>query len=226
VPRSVPLLVTEVNLAWQVTQEFVDSFGGLWLADYLGAFFSAGGAASFYFHYLPFPLTQECAGTWGTFGMFTASDDLAIEQRTSQYHVARMLTQEWVQPGDGEHRVVPATSDVVDAAGRVVVTAYALARPDGQWSLLLVNKDPVRAHAVRVQLEDAAAHRARGFEGPVTMTVFGRDQYVWHADGAAGHADPDRPPLTTRADGGATAYTLPPASVTVLRGRIDGAAVP
>src|SRR5262249_32625690 len=51
-PPSVPMFVTEANIAWQADQPFVDTFGALWLADYVGAFLSAGGKGSFYFHYL------------------------------------------------------------------------------------------------------------------------------------------------------------------------------
>ncbi len=221
VPREVPLLITEVNIAWQSSQSFVDAFGGLWLADYIGAFFSAGGAGSFYFHYLPWPLDQECSKTWGTFGMFKSSQDFTIQQPTSQYHATRLLTQEWVQPGDEPHRVFPVASDAIDASGRTVVTAYALERPDGQWSVLLVNKDRDSAHTVRVVFENADTRAAASFVGPVTMTVFGPEQYVWHPHGPDGHADPDLPPATRPQPGGpAAAYTLPPASVSVLRGRI------
>jgi hypothetical protein len=219
VPASVPLMVTEVNIAWQSSQTFVDSFGGLWLADYIGAFLSAGGAASFYFHYLPGPLDQECSQTWGTFGMFKADESFAIQQPTSQYHATRLLTQEWVVPGDQPHRVFPATSDAVDEHARAVVTAYALERPDGEWSLLLVNKDPKAARKVRVVFDREAA--AGAFSGDVTMSVFGPAQYVWHADGANGFAAPDDPPATSKQPGGPGAtYTLPPASVTVLRGKV------
>jgi hypothetical protein len=216
VPREVPLLVTEVNIAWQSSQTFVDSFGALWLADYVGAFFSAGGAGSYYFHYLPWPLDQQCAKTWGTFGMFKSNDDDAIEQPTSQYHATRLLTQTWVVPGNEEHEVYAAASDDLDEQGRPVVSAYALHRPDGRWSLLLVNKDAEQAHTLRVRFGER-----QSFAGPVSFTVFGRAQYVWHADGPNGHADPDEPPATSSVPGGPLAtYTLPPASVAVLAGRI------
>jgi hypothetical protein len=219
VPADVPLLVTEVNIAWQSSQSFVDAFGGLWLADYIGAFLTAGGAASFYFHYLPWPLDQECSKTWGTFGMFVTDDTLTKLAPTSQYHATRLLTQEWVVPGDAPHEVFPVTSDARDDAGHVVVTAYALARPDGEWSLLVVNKDPASARRVRIRFEGGAAPRA--FAGPVRMSVFGPAQYVWHEGGENGHAAPNDPPAAATAPGGADAvYTLPPASVTVLRGRL------
>jgi hypothetical protein len=219
-PKNVPMFVTEVNIAWQSGQSFVDVFGALWLADYVGAFLSSGGAGSFYFHYLPHPLGKECDGTWGGFTMFKADARYRIEQPTSQYFATKILTQQWVEPGDGLHGAYAASSDVTDAAGRAVVTAYAVKRPDGDWATLLVNKDPKVAHAVRVVFRDGDSERS--FSGPVSRITFGSDQYTWHPEGPDGRARPDGPPRETReASGKGATYRLPPASITVLRGKIQ-----
>ena len=69
-----------------------------------------------------------------------------------------------------------------------------------------------------VAFQDAKGKR--GFTGPVTMVTFGSEQYVWKPDGAKSYADPDGPPATRVLQG--NQFTLPKASVTVLRGRIDG----
>jgi len=53
VPAEVPLLITESNLCSQPSEAYMDIWGALWLADYIGAFLSAGGNAVYYFHYLP-----------------------------------------------------------------------------------------------------------------------------------------------------------------------------
>jgi hypothetical protein len=85
---------------------------------------------------------------------------------------------------------------------------------------MLVNRDETTAHAVRVAFDDAKTKRS--YKGPVTMVTFGSEQYVWHPDGAKSHADPDGPPVATTVAGSSqTAFTLPKASVTVLRGRIE-----
>jgi hypothetical protein len=221
-PKNVPMLVTEVNFSSASSQPSVDTFGGLWLADYVGAFLGAGGKGSFYFHYLPFPLGQECDETWSTLGMFKSTPEHHIEQPTSQFFASQLLNQEWVQPVDAEHSQFPTESEVIDAAGRTVVTAYAVRRPDQQWSLLLVNKDPAQAHAVRVRFHDSETHSERTFSGTVAKRTFGADNYHWLAKGAASHADPDGPVAASEQPGGEAAeYMLPRASVTVLRGRID-----
>src|SRR5207248_8158827 len=71
-PKDVPMLVTELNVSWQCDQRFVELFGALWLADYVGAFLTAGGAESFFFHYLPEGLSHDCK-SWGTFAMLLAT---------------------------------------------------------------------------------------------------------------------------------------------------------
>jgi hypothetical protein len=218
-PKEVPLMVTEVNIAWQCDQRFVDVWGGLWLADYVGAFLAAGGAASFFFHYLPEPLSHDC-GTWGTFGML-AADDRGRVQPLSQYFAAQLLTEVWVQPGDALHRLHPTRSNVVDEAGHVLVTAYAVSRPDGKWSLLMINKDEKRAHTVGIVFRDDAAGRGLAFAGEVEVARFGPDHYVWHADGARGYAEPDGPPAFARQKGGRAArFTLDRASLTVVTGKV------
>jgi hypothetical protein len=153
--------------------------------------------------------------------MFMVDDHYQIKQRTAQFFAAQMLTQEWAQPGDAEHRQFLAASDVKDSDGNVLVTAYALQRPDGQWSLMLINKDHDNAHSIRISFRNQAA-AAQRFAGPVTMITFGKTQYQWHPDRKRGHADPDNPPeRSTISASEKTQYNLPAASVTVLRGKIS-----
>ena len=72
-----------------------------------------------------------------------------------QYLAAQIITKEWVQPIDAPHKQFKASSDVNDAAGNVLVTAYAVERPDGQWSVMLVNRDQSNDHAVKVSFAGA-----------------------------------------------------------------------
>jgi hypothetical protein len=215
-PPGVPMLVTEVNISWQSSQRFVDVWGGLWLADYLGAFLTAGGAGSYFFHYLPWSLGNECKPpSWGTFALHTTDRDYRRFEPLAQLFASQLLTGGWVVPGDGIHEVHPAATDVMDAAAHRLVTSYALRRPDGSWSLLLVNKDRQEAHTVSVVFDDGG--RTRAFAPPVEVITWGAAQYVWRPDGARGHAAPARPPIrsTSPGEGG---FRLPPASLTVLHG--------
>ncbi len=128
---------------------------------------------------------------------------------------------------DADHLLFRAVSDVKDDKGHVLVTAYAVLRPDGQWALLLINKDHEHPHPVHIVFSDAEEKTKDTFAGPVTMFTFGKTQYTWHPNRKQGYADPDGPAaVSTLQAGSDTVYTLPAASVTVLRGKTGGASQP
>jgi hypothetical protein len=110
-----------------------------------------------------------------------------------------------------------------DEAGHELISAYAVKRPDGEWSLLVINKDPSNAHEVNLTFENDGKEVAQGFSGTVKMVTFGAAEYVWHSSGATSHADPDGPPK--RSDVAwkeGQKVLLPKASVTVLTGKVGG----
>ena len=212
-PPNIPFFMTEGNIGGGSPPSTVKS--GLWLADYVGTMMSEGAGATYYFHYMPSP------GNSGGFGNFLLIDaDYKVLGYPPQYLAAQLITKEWVQPIDAPHKQFKAASDVNDAAGNVMVTAYAVERPDGQWSVMLVNRDQHNDHAVKVAFAGAGKHD-RHFSGQIDRITFGSNEYQWHREGTSGHADPDGPPSKSKVDGSAEAlYQLPKASITVLRGRI------
>jgi hypothetical protein len=240
VPADMPMFVTEGNLSSGASETYQDIFSGLWLADYIGSLLDAGGKGVYFFHYLPLPMEPGCNSSPGTFGMFTVDASYKIQQPLAEFFVAQLINLEWAQPGGGEHKVYSAKADIDDGAGRELVTAYALKRPDGQWSLLVVNRDQENAHRVRIAFRGVSAGNpdsVAGFAGPVEVATFGSAQYKWnpprtrfmaHAEQAAaptvvtytnGTADPDGPVLRAKQDAGKDpVYDLPAASVTVIRG--------
>jgi hypothetical protein len=219
-PPGIPLLDTETND--HGGEAAVDIFGALWLADSFGGFLSAGGKSTHYYHDLPYsPAHPACTNSWGTYHMFMVDDHYEIQRKTSQFFAAQLITQEWAEPKDAEHKLYSASSDIKDSLGHLLVTAYPLQRPDGQWSLMLINKDHDQPHRVRIVFHDGSSNRDLFFSGQVTMVTFGKAQYNWHPDRKKGYADPDGPSVETQlTDGENASYDLPAASVTVLRGRL------
>ncbi len=178
---------------------------------------------------LLFPLHAVPGETGSGFGNFLHIDaDYKVLGYPPQYLAAQVITKEWVQPIDAPHKQFKAASDVNDAAGNVLVTAYAVERPDGQWSVMLVNRDQSNDHAVKVafagadrRMDKGVEKKDRHFTGQVDRITFGSNEYQWHIEGARGHADPDGPPSKSKVEGSADAlYQIPKASITVLRGRI------
>jgi hypothetical protein len=226
-PPNVPMFISELNMSSSSGESFVDNFGSLWLADFVGSFFTAGGDGLYFFHYIPETLDHGCGSSMATFGMFVVDKDYQIKQPTSQYFASQLINLEWVQPGNGVHQVFPATSDISDPAGHSLVTAYVVRRPDGQWALMVVNKDQENAHSVRIAFHDASTKTDSAFAGPVDMITFGSEQYQWIAEPNGGSANPDGPPAKSQITATpATSFNLPKASVTVLRGHIANSQVP
>ena len=123
----------------------------------------------------------------------------------------------------GVHRMFPSSSDIKDGEGNMLVTSYALHRPDGNWSLMLVNRDETSPHTVRVVFEDSRRKHNASLSGPVTLVTFGSEQYVWKNDGLNSHADPDSPPIASAIVASSqSTFTLPQASITILRGKVEG----
>ena len=219
VPSNVPLLITESNLSWVDSEAFPDIFGALWLADYICSFLNGGGQAVYFFHYMPAPVGRGINNSHGTFAFFSTDQNLKIKQPLSQFFASQLVTLEWVQPGNGEHKLFSAESDIRDGAGNDLVTAYAARRPDGQWSLLIVNKDQDNPHTVKISFDDPTQPGSGSFSGPLTVKTFGKAQYQWHP--ATLTAEPDGPvgSSTINAEPN-TPFELPAASITVLRGTL------
>ena len=219
-PASVPMQITESNLAFDTATQYMQPYAAIWLADYIGTFLTAGGQAAYYYQYEPIPMYRGCGG-WGTFGMFNTDGNYNVKQDVAQFFSAQILTQQWAQPVDAIHHVYPASGDATDSNGNVTLTSYALLRPDGQWSVLLVNKDRSNPQSVYVAFHNSADDSRHFFDGKIRQITFGADDYTWHPDGANGFANPDGPAVSSDEPGGeGTRYTLPRASITVLRGNV------
>jgi hypothetical protein len=230
-PHDLPIYLTESNLSSSTSETYMDIFGGLWLADYIGSYLSAGGNAVYYFHYLPLKMERGCNDSAGTFGMFKVGADYQIEQPLSQFFASQMINREWLQSGGGEHTLVPTETDVDDGAGHHLITAYAVQRPDGEWSVMMINKDQHNSHKLHLSFQNHQGGGESAFTGTVHEAIFGSGQYHWHPahrdfnahqpqalDTAAniyvdGKAEPDGPAVTRDFEAQEnTEYDLPPAS--------------
>jgi hypothetical protein len=138
--------------------------------------------------------------------------------RLSTYYSSQLLANEWMQqPGHDEHGIFSVSIERPEPS----LTAYALHRPDDQWSVLAINKDPKRSALISVGFKFRGATRAVAFSGKVDLIQFSRQQYAWRDDGPNGQPARSLPPAHFQWDG-TSACELPPSSITVLRGRVTG----
>ncbi len=214
-PANVPMMNTESNVTYGNAEQMTDIFAALWLADSVGAFLTAGGAVYYHSPIQPEPLRPGCHG-FGTYGNYVADENLNVKTFTCQYHASQLINLEWVQHRAGIHKLYPASCDLQDTAGHTLITSYAVVRPDGNWSLLLINKDQSNPHKVRI-VSDDTSHPT--LSGPISVITYGSDQYMWRSDGPNGHPEPNEPPVRKTLDAGTQSILLPKASVTVLRAK-------
>jgi len=216
VPQNVPLINTESNVSWGLTQPMADIFAALWLGDSVGSFLTLGGDIYYHSPIQPEPIRSGCHG-FSTYGNFVADENLNIRAHTSQYYASQMINLDWVTHHGGSHQLFAAASDLKDGAGHTLITAYPVQLPDGEWSVMVVNKDQSNPHAVHLVFDDGAS--SKSFSGSVSMVSFGSEQYVWRSEGVNSHPDPNAPPARKTVQGGL--IELPKASLSVLRGKLD-----
>jgi hypothetical protein len=220
-PASIPLMNTESNLCGSLSVYMSDIFSALWLADNVGSFFAEGGALYVHSPIEPSGIEHGCQG-WAIWGNALWARDAKIIGYTAFFYASQMINNEWVTHRSGTHHLYNVDARIEDAAGNALVTSYAVRRPDGQWALLLINKDRDHPHSIRIAFDGGGTGH---FSGTVRMVTYGSEQYVWHGSDASAHADPNLPPVISSIDASAqTVFTLPQASVTVLRGEVQGIA--
>jgi hypothetical protein len=196
VSRKIPWFITEFGYSPFGTRAEVDLPGAILNADIVGAFLAWGGAKTYLYGYEPGDLLHEASCTWGNNMLFLSGPPL---QKLPSYYAATLLTQEWAQPSGGKHTMYAART------GDPRLAAYAVERPDGLLSILLLNKYPARQITVRVP-----------FDGRADVYQYSPAQYEWRAAGANGHPIRNKPPVKSVSSAGEV--SLPPYSITVVRG--------
>jgi hypothetical protein len=215
VARNLPLVIAEYGYSAFASRAEVDIEAGLLDADLLGHFLSLGGSTAFLYGYEPTYLDSDPrCDVWGNNALFLATNRRNIRYPVAAYHSIHLLTHEWLQQGKGAHTIYAATP-VSDGRPDSLLSAFAVKRPDGKWSVLLINRDAEHARAVRLRFTGDSV--AAAILGVHDEWIFSRAQYRWRANGENGRPVRDRPPRhrSTSDD----AVLLPPYSLAVVRNR-------
>ena len=244
VPSDIPWLITEYGYSVFSGRHEVDIEGALFTADTVGAFLTLGGAKPYLYGYEPNYLQNELKCSWGNLMMLQLNEKNDELNRLSTYYAAQLIMKEWMQPINEPHEIFPVSVsgatltsilsldkerrttkspvrvDPKKLTASAVVTVYAVRRPDKQWALLAINKNPIHSARLSVQFKTHDAQEPLNFVGQVELIQFSRQQYAWHDDGPNGHPIRSLPPrhFTREAS---SSYELPPYSLTVLRGKLS-----
>ena len=215
-PRDIPKVITEYGYSAYAGQVELELPGAMVNVESALHFLALGGETSYFYGLEPNWVFQEDEGkpcdTWGNLMLFQFYNDWKIRPLVT-FHAAQLVTRQWAQPGDGDHAIFAASSDLFDARSRPLVTAYATRRPDGRLAVLLLNKDPKRSLTVRV------VAGGRPLTVPADVYQYSGEQWDWvslHGKRNGGYPLRNDPPAHTRVDE-AGSITLPPYSITVLR---------
>ncbi len=203
VPKDVPLIISESGItAGHSSRGYLGVTGrAIWECDAFGTFFEQGGKA----FYRPAINDGATGGGFLGAGRLPNGGGAYGTPEYTPFSSAHMINFEWLEHGGGANQIFPATTDLFDAAGRTVITSYAVHRPDGTWSLMLINHDLNAAHEIHLVIDDAK-HAHHSFAGPITLV-----QYC---------NTPSENKNTTMAPSPDGMYTLPIGSITVIRGKL------
>ena len=208
VPPAIPWIVTEYGFSALGGQAEDDLPGALVNADIAAQTLQLGGGGAFLFGYgpnRPYAHGNPCAGN-GELMVLEADEEGQARSALPSFYGARMVSDDWAGPGG---RMLGVHSPVKAADGSLVVVAYALTRTDGKVAVLLLNRDPGQARAVRLRLGGAAPR------GSLALVQYGAGQFRWRPDGARGRPAKSEPPVRTELEDGGAMIRLPPYSITV-----------
>jgi hypothetical protein len=121
------------------------------------------------------------------------------------FHAMRLVAREWLDPNGGQHTVLPV--HLLGIKEPSLVSAFAVKRPDGSRSLLVINKDPKKPVNVSLSGLSKSPHR---------FTSYSCSEYAWQADGSQGHPSRNLA-ASTRSIPWDHSVSIPPWSIAVIR---------
>src|SRR5215470_11164059 len=145
--------------------------------------------------------------------MFFMSDDGKIRYPYAPYYGARLLSHDWLS-NSGLHELYPAIVRSPKQPELKTLTAYAVRRPDGLWSVLLINKDPDQTYEVRIGFEN----NELVYSTPLELFQYSSAQYMLNTDASNPVPIKNDPPSSTIMNrSNEDRIELPPYSLTVVR---------
>ncbi|HEX3102244.1 MAG TPA: hypothetical protein VHQ01_10645, partial [Pyrinomonadaceae bacterium] len=215
---DVPLVISEYGYSAFATRAEIDIEGAIFNADTVGAFLALGGSQAYLYGYEVNNIEHSYPCTAGNNMLFLGDEKGNIEYRTATYFGTRLMMQEWLQPTGGDHKFYLGTVTTKKDRRNTPIAAYTVLRPDGQSSMMIVNRDSMNAWKVNIRSRNETGQIEDFFKGEVDAYQFSNKEFKW--DERLGRPGKSGPPAHTRINADrANDFQLPAYSVTVLRGR-------
>jgi hypothetical protein len=187
-PDNLPIYITESGYSVLAAEPEVRIEGALLNADVIGQFFELKGGKIFIYGWEPSWLINESngCGGYGNLEFFGLDDKGQIEFLTGLYYSTWLCLKKWAMPADQPLKIYKASCSIKDEEKDQVITAYPLYRPDGKWSILLINKSDKKDFNVNINIVDSA-----GRSVPLVLNAdlyqFSEREFKWQAHGEKGH---------------------------------------
>ena len=211
-PDNIPVYLSEYGYsAYSGTAE-VSIEGALMYADILCKFLELGGNKNFLYGYEPAYLEAGCDG-YGNNILFGLNSEGKIGFKTAAFYGMQMLVHDWAQPADSVVEMYPVKV-ISDKNKNPPLSAYAIKKPGGGWSVALINKDPRLTWNVNVEVENIASGKTDIFY-PKQIIQYSGKQYQWLSNRINGHPRLTLPPIKKTKFTSSKMY-LPPYSLTIV----------
>jgi hypothetical protein len=215
-PDHVPIYITEYGYSAHSGRAEVEIEGALMYADILGQALTLGTRKCFLYGYEPgFPDENAEHCSWGNNMLFGMGENGKIIYQTAAYHGMKMLMEHWAAPVNAKLEIYPAACPIRNKKGQSLITAYAIHRPDGSWSLLMINKDPSHIFNIDMSVLNTTTGMSIPLRLPLESFQYSSQQYHWVNKKADGHPSLSLPPAEKIITTGSS-VSLPPYSVTVV----------
>ena len=221
VPPNIPWILGEYGYSSFAGRPEVELPGALINAEIVAQFLTLGGTTAYFYGLEPNEPIREmdCPHPdrlWGNLMMLQVDRNGKAKWRLPTYYGAKMLVEEWAEPTNAPHQLYRTA---VMEGGKIAddVTAYVVRRPDSRWAALVLNKGLDRISLGQVRFDGMGEGSA--WSGPLDVVQYSSKQYTWLAKGAKGHPTQSDPPERFQVGSGSeSGITLPPMSLTVVRG--------
>ncbi|PWT92524.1 MAG: hypothetical protein C5B55_06265 [Blastocatellia bacterium] len=217
VTHKFPWIISEYGFSAFATRAEISIEGALFNADVVGRFLTLGGDQAFLYGYAGSrPVTDQC--TAGNNMLFFMDENGKIQYPYAPYYGARLVTQDWLG-SKGLHELYLATVNDSTQRDLNILSAYPVHRPDGLWSVLLINKDPQQSYKLKIRFQTGG--RELSYTTPLEMFQYSAAQYVLNNDKSNPVPIKNDPPSSTTLNReNADSVELPAYSLTVLRGKL------
>jgi hypothetical protein len=222
-PSTVPVLMSEFNVDPSDENFQVQLGNGLWVADALGHFINDFGSRGYCNLWDTLNGgSGNVSGGGGDLGYLSVNSGAYQYQPHATYWAMQMMTSDWAIAGDTNAHHLVSTAISGAGAPASLLAAYSDYRPDGVFSMVVVNKNPTDSYNTWITgLPFTPNATANGW-------TLSSTNYQWVNTGATPyHAAPDTAPTTVAFNtGGSSSFpvTFQPYSINILQFTNSGVA--